>query len=78
LIALHAWAAKESFEVLDIFGVSRANFFLSIIYKLFSLQGWFYGDFFMEDFPAHLEYTGIFRYDGTKFPIQAHLLIAFT
>lgn len=43
LIALHVWAAMESFEVLGVFG-------------------WFYGDFFMDDFPAHLEYTGIFRY----------------
>ncbi|KAF7307888.1 Phosphatidylethanolamine N-methyltransferase [Mycena kentingensis (nom. inval.)] len=24
--------------------------------------GWFFGDFFMEDFPAHVEYTGIYRY----------------
>ncbi|KAF7321133.1 Phosphatidylethanolamine N-methyltransferase [Mycena chlorophos] len=24
--------------------------------------GWFFGDFFMEDFSAHVEYTGIYRY----------------
>ncbi|KAH9943892.1 phosphatidylethanolamine N-methyltransferase [Amylocystis lapponica] len=31
-------------------------------YEVLGLFGWFFGDFFMEDFPAHLEYTGIYRY----------------
>ncbi|KAF5353374.1 hypothetical protein D9756_008040 [Leucocoprinus leucothites] len=31
-------------------------------YEVLGLFGWFFGDFFMEEFPTHLEYTGIYRY----------------
>ncbi|KAK7055518.1 phosphatidylethanolamine N-methyltransferase [Favolaschia claudopus] len=31
-------------------------------FEVLGLFGWFFGDFFIEDFPAHLEYTGIYRY----------------
>ncbi|KIM24595.1 hypothetical protein M408DRAFT_231463 [Serendipita vermifera MAFF 305830] len=43
LVALHIWAASESYEVLGIFG-------------------WFFGDFFIDDYPASLNYTGIYRF----------------
>jgi hypothetical protein len=38
------------------------SFILSL--KSFSsgLSGWFFGDFFIEDYPATLAYTGIYRY----------------
>ncbi|KAJ6554459.1 phosphatidylethanolamine N-methyltransferase [Mycena capillaripes] len=31
-------------------------------FEVLGLFGWFFGDFFMEEFPANLEYTGIYRY----------------
>ncbi|PFH50210.1 hypothetical protein AMATHDRAFT_4210 [Amanita thiersii Skay4041] len=31
-------------------------------FEVLGILGWFFGDFFMEEFPSHLEYTGIYRY----------------
>ncbi|TCD67750.1 phosphatidylethanolamine N-methyltransferase [Steccherinum ochraceum] len=31
-------------------------------YEVLGLFGWFFGDFFMDEFSAQLEYTGIYRY----------------
>jgi len=49
----------ESYEVLGIFGM-RALSYKYLLLTSYDL-GWFFGDFFMEEFPAHLEYTGIYR-----------------
>ena len=50
----------ESFEVLGVFGNFTPSMLLLTILTL-PIAGWFFGDFFMEEFPAHLEYTGIYR-----------------
>jgi hypothetical protein len=50
----------ESFEVLGVFGKSHTIDDV-LDHSPCPISGWFFGDFFMEDFPAHLEYTGIYR-----------------
>ena len=62
MIALHVWSTLESYEVLGLFGKTSSQTIFASTSLTVYLIGWFFGDFFIEDFPSHLEYTGIYRY----------------
>lgn len=51
----------ESYEVLGLFGMHS---FSVLSFDVNQGIGWFFSDFFMEEFPAHVEYTGIYRYEA--------------
>lgn len=61
LIAVHIWSLLESYEVLGPFGTLSCSL-LSVAHADGKTHlGWFFGDFFMDEYSVHLEYTGIYR-----------------
>lgn len=62
LIALHVWATLEQYEVLGMFGAISLSINPNSRQTLtIFVPGWFFGDFFMEDYAVNLQYNGIYR-----------------